>query len=50
MAVEEFRALEDTIVYIACLRPRTTEDSKPLIELMAGNYIRPRFSSTLSRS
>ena len=37
--MEEFRALEDTIVYIACLRPRTTEDAKPLIELMAALLI-----------
>lgn len=39
LAVEEFRALEDTIVYIACLRPRTHEDAKPLIELMAALLI-----------
>lgn len=31
--------MEDTIVYIACLRPRTLEDAKPLIELMAALLI-----------
>ena len=39
LMVKEFRALEDTIVYIACLRPRTHEDAKPLIELMAALLI-----------